>query len=113
MRVGGRFKVRRNVSTVSFVVIVLFMLTLLLSVVSTSSEVEAKVTSTATNAEMVAAEANKESTLQDWFDINGYAINVTEDELGTETFDPRSYQISILAEISGHSSLNNLSWYPI
>jgi len=113
MRVGGRFKVRRNVSTVSFVVIVLFMLTLLLSVVSTSSEVEAKVTSTATNAEMVAAEANKESTLQDWFDINGYAINVTEDELGTETFDPGSYQISILAEISGHSSLNNLSWYPI
>jgi hypothetical protein len=111
MRVGGRFKVRRNVSTVSFVVILLFMLTLLLSVVSASSEVEAKVT--ATIAEMVTDEANKESTLQDWFDINGYAINVTEDELGTETFDPGSYQISILAEISGHASLNNLSWYPI
>ncbi len=52
-----------------------------------------------------------EMTLQEWFDANGYTINVTEDELGLEIFNPGYYQVSILAEIAGYAPLNNLSWY--
>ncbi len=55
--------------------------------------------------------ADGELTLQEWFDANGYAINVEDDELGIETFQAGNYQIGILAEIAGYAALNNLSWY--
>jgi len=105
--------VRKIANTVSFVIIALVTLTLLPATVSASSEVEKKVKATATITEMVTTEANVEPTLQEWFDTNGYAINVTQDEIGIETFDAGYYKISILAEIAGYTSSNNLSWYPI
>lgn len=95
-----RFKVRKSVNTGSFVVIAAVVLTFLPVPVLAPSE-------------MVTAEANGHPILQEWFDANGYAINVTEDELGIETFDTGHYQISILAENAGHAPFNNLSWYPI
>ncbi|MCW4052579.1 MAG: DUF4114 domain-containing protein [Candidatus Bathyarchaeota archaeon] len=52
-----------------------------------------------------------EPTLQEWFELNGFAINATADELGVETFDAGCYQISILAEMADFASYNNLSWY--
>ncbi len=56
-------------------------------------------------------EADVEPTLQEWFDMNGYAINATADELGIETFEAGYYQIAILDEIAGYAPSNNLSWY--
>jgi hypothetical protein len=61
--------------------------------------------------EEVEANLAGEMTLQEWFDANGYTVNVTEDELGLEIFSAGYYQISILAEIAGYAPLNNLSWY--
>jgi hypothetical protein len=61
--------------------------------------------------EGVEANLAGEMTLQEWFDANGYMVNVTEDELGLEIFKEGYYQISILAEIAGYAPLNNLSWY--
>ena len=61
--------------------------------------------------EEVEANLAGEMTLQEWFDANGYTINVTEDELGLEIFNSGYYQVSILAEIAGYAPLNNLSWY--
>jgi hypothetical protein len=53
-----------------------------------------------------------EPTLQEWFTQNGYAINVTTDETGNETFPPGYYKVTILAEIAAFAPMNNLSWYP-
>ena len=52
-----------------------------------------------------------EPSLQEWFDEHGYAINVTRDETGIETFAAGYYRISILAEIAAYAPINNLSWY--
>ncbi|MGB9671724.1 MAG: DUF4114 domain-containing protein [Candidatus Bathyarchaeales archaeon] len=52
-----------------------------------------------------------EPSLQEWFDQNGYAINVVEDETGIETFPAGFYGIRILAEIADYAPVNNLSWY--
>ncbi|MGC8895631.1 MAG: DUF4114 domain-containing protein [Candidatus Bathyarchaeia archaeon] len=52
-----------------------------------------------------------EPTLQEWFDEHGYAINVTNDETGIETFAAGYYRVSILAEIAAYAPINNLSWY--
>jgi hypothetical protein len=49
--------------------------------------------------------------LQEWFDEHGYAINVTRDETGIETFAAGYYKVSILAEIAAYAPINNLSWY--
>ncbi|MGQ9531064.1 MAG: DUF4114 domain-containing protein [Candidatus Bathycorpusculaceae bacterium] len=54
-----------------------------------------------------------EPSLQEWFDLNGYAINVTVDEMGIETFEAGYYRVSILAEIAVYAPFNNLSWYLI
>lgn len=56
-------------------------------------------------------DVSTEPTLQEWFELNGFAINATEDELEVETFDIGCYQISILAEMADFASCNNLSWY--
>jgi hypothetical protein len=45
--------------------------------------------------EEVEANLAGEMTLQEWFDANGYTVNVTEDELGLEIFSAGYYQISI------------------
>lgn len=50
--------------------------------------------------------------LQEWFLQHGYAINVTTDETGIETFPAGYYKMTILAEIAGYAPMNNLSWYP-
>jgi hypothetical protein len=57
--------------------------------------------------------ADGEPTLQEWFNQNGYAINVTTDETGLETFTAGYYKLSILGEIAAYASMNNLSWYPV
>jgi len=54
-----------------------------------------------------------EPSLQEWFDEHGYAINVTRDETGIETFEAGYYKVSILAEIAAYAPINNLSWYLI
>jgi hypothetical protein len=59
-----------------------------------------------------ALSADGEPTLQEWFSQNGYAINVTTDETGNETFPPGCYKVTILTEIADYAPLNNLSWYP-
>jgi hypothetical protein len=55
--------------------------------------------------------ASSEPTLQEWFNQNGYAINVTTDETGIETFEAGYYKVAILTEIAGYALMNNLSWY--
>jgi len=55
--------------------------------------------------------ADGEPTLQEWFNMNGYAINVTRDETGIETFPAGYYKVTILAEIADYAPMNNLSWY--
>ncbi|MEM2105766.1 MAG: DUF4114 domain-containing protein [Candidatus Bathyarchaeia archaeon] len=52
-----------------------------------------------------------EPSLQEWFDQNGYAINVVEDETGIEIFPAGFYGMRILAEIAAYAPMNNLSWY--
>jgi hypothetical protein len=52
-----------------------------------------------------------EPTLQEWFDEHGYAINVTRDETGIETFAAGYYRLNFLAEIAAYAPMNNLSWY--
>ncbi len=95
-----------------FVMVVFAMLTVLPVTVFASSKCRTEVAETA--ALTVVTGTDEEPTLQEWFDANGYAINVSEDELvGIEEFEAGYYQISILAEIAGYASLNNLSWYPI
>jgi len=48
--------------------------------------------------------------LQQWFDDNGYALNVTTDELDwKETFDPGIYLFTILD--GEHAYLNPVGWY--
>jgi hypothetical protein len=58
-----------------------------------------------------ASAVSSEPSLQEWFDQNGYAINVTNDETGIKTFEAGYYKISILAEIAAYAPINNLSWY--
>lgn len=53
----------------------------------------------------------QESTLQDWFDSNGYAINVTIDETGIETFPSGSYEAKILDEIALYDEENSYGTY--
>jgi hypothetical protein len=52
-----------------------------------------------------------EPTLQMWFDQHGYAINVSTDETGVETFSAGYYKMTLLAEIADYAPMNNLSWY--
>jgi hypothetical protein len=52
-----------------------------------------------------------EPSLQEWFNQNGYAIDVVKDETGIETFPAGFYGIRILAEIAAYAPVNNLSWY--
>jgi len=54
-----------------------------------------------------------EPTLQQWFLDNGYAINVTTDETGIETFAAGYYKMEIKAEFAAYAPINNLSWYPL
>lgn len=54
-----------------------------------------------------------EPTLQQWFLDNGYAINVTTDETGIETFAAGYYKMEIMAEFAAYASINNLSWYSL
>lgn len=106
---------RKIVITKSFAIIALVMLILLSVSVSTVVGFETEVKSTVSRTSIAKAgmaETDEEPTLQEWFDANGYAVNVIEDELGNETFDAGYYQIAILAEIAGYASSNNLSWYP-
>ncbi len=108
---------RRNTMTQSFVIITLIMLSLPALSVSASVDTQIKVNVTASKRvnvdEAVIAETDGEPTLQEWFDANGYTINVTGDELGIEVFNAGYYQIAILAEIAGYAPSNNLSWYPV
>jgi len=110
---------RRNTINRSFVIVALVMLTLPSLVVSGSNELEVNGTNALSITDEVIftdnaiTETDKESTLQEWFVANEYVINVTEDELGIETFEAGCYQIAIVAEIAAYASLNNLSWYPI
>lgn len=53
-----------------------------------------------------------EPTLQQWFLDNGYAINVTTDETGMETFAAGYYKMEIMAEFAAYAPINNLSWFP-
>ncbi len=101
---------RRNVINKSFVIIALVMVALP-SVSVSAFEVETEVSAAIT--ETLIMETSGEQTLQEWFDANGYAINVTQDELGNETFEAGYYQITMLEEIAGYASSNNLSWYPV
>jgi hypothetical protein len=89
----------------SFTIVALVMLTLPTIAVSASDS------SGKAHAGNVEANLAGEMTLQEWFNANGYTVNVTEDELGLEVFEEGYYQISILAEIAGYAPLNNLSWY--
>jgi hypothetical protein len=57
--------------------------------------------------------ADGEPKLQDWFIQNGYIINVTADETGSETFKAGSYKMTVLAEFAAYAPLNNLSWYTV
>ncbi|MEM3642019.1 MAG: DUF4114 domain-containing protein [Candidatus Bathyarchaeia archaeon] len=57
------------------------------------------------------ASTTAEPTLQEWFNQNGYTLNVTTDETGIETFPSGYYRLTILAEIAAYAPLNNLSWY--
>lgn len=66
----------------------------------------------ASEASSQASSVDVEPTLQEWFDQNGYAINVTTDETGIETFPTGYYKVTILAEIAAYELMNNLSWYP-
>jgi len=101
---------RKIVGTKNFAIIALVMI--VLSSVSVSAMVETTPSMTTTITITETAETDEEQTLQEWFDANGYSINVTEGELGIEAFDAGRYQITILAEIAGYAPSNNLSWYP-
>jgi len=94
------------------VVIALFVTVLPSAVASATVKVDRMIVndSKAKTYNAIAA-ANGELTLQEWFDANGYAISVEDDELGIETFQAGKYQIGILAELAGYAALNNLSWY--
>ena len=65
-----------------------------------------------TTATQKQASTDGEPTLQEWFNQNGYNINVTEDETGIEIFEAGYYKVTILAEIAAYAPMNNLSWYP-
>jgi hypothetical protein len=67
--------------------------------------------SISTTSVMGNSDRSTELTLQEWFELNGFAINATADELGIETFNPGCYRISIMAELADFASRNNLSWY--
>jgi len=101
---------RKIVVTKNFAIIALIMV--VLSSLSVSAMVETPASMTTTIIITETAETDEEQPLQKWFDTNGYAINVTEDELGIETFEAGHYQTTILAEIAEYASSNNLSWYP-
>jgi hypothetical protein len=105
---------RKNAIVSSFVIIALVMLTLPSATALASNENELKITATTQKtATITDSETAEEPTLEDWFDENGYAINVTEDELGIEIFEAGTYQITILGEIAEYAPANNLSWYPV
>jgi len=103
---------RKNVIVSNFVIIALAMLTLPSATALASSGNGAEIKAT-TQETATTIEATGEPTLQDWLDENGYAINVTEDELGIEIFEAGTYQITLLGEIAKYAPANNLSWYPV
>jgi len=61
---------------------------------------------------VVSSSTSAAFSLQDWFDQNGYAINVTTDETSIETFPAGYYKLDILAELAAYAPKNNLTWYP-
>ncbi|MDH5447963.1 MAG: DUF4114 domain-containing protein [Candidatus Bathyarchaeota archaeon] len=107
---------RKIVITKGLVVIAFIMLILpsmsASAIPRLETEVKTIASGTAIAPKIEKAETVGELTLQEWFDANGYAINVTEDELEIETFEAGYCQITILAEIAGYAPSNNLSWYP-
>lgn len=103
----------RKLVTKSFVIIGFIMLIFPPVSVWAAVELETMVeTTTSGMTTITKAETDGEQTLQEWFYAGGYAINITEDESGIETFEAGYYQITILAEIAGYAPSNNLSWYP-
>lgn len=102
----------RKIVTKSFAIIVFIILIFpfpsVLATVESETTVEGTISGMAT---ITKAETDIEQTLQEWFYTGEYAINITEDELGIETFEAGYYQITVLAEIAGYASSNNLSCY--
>ena len=51
--------------------------------------------------------------LQNWFDANGYLIDVWTDETGIEVFPMGAYEITILCEVAAYKDSNSVGWYEV